>query len=82
MGLEELPQDSLPILVSGIKLYKDSGMLRLSIIFENDINYKQFKSLALKAGISLTVRYIDTSYITNAVDVAIDWVKDAKDPEL
>lgn len=70
------------VMVEGQKLYKDKGMRRSAVILKNNIICQQFKNLAIQSGIYKTERYIDASAVPNPVEMAIDWVNDAIDPDL
>jgi hypothetical protein len=79
--LKPLAADARTIMVDGQKLYKTKGMKRSAVILNSAEICKQFKNLALQSGIYSTERYIDASQVKNPVDIAIDWVKDAVDPD-
>ena len=79
--LQPLSAESRTIMVAGQKLYKEKGMKRSAVILNSPEITAQFKNLALQSGIYATERYIDASKVSNAVDIAINWVKDAIDPD-
>ena len=79
--LQPLSTESNKILVSGQKLYKEKGMKRSAVILNSAEACNQLKNLAVQSGIYVIERYIDASQNTNAVELAINWVKDAIDPD-
>ena len=79
--LQPISSESRTIMVAGQKLYKEKGMKRSAVILNSPEVTAQFKNLALQSGIYSTERYIDASKVSNAVDIAINWVKDATDPD-
>ena len=79
--LQPLSAEARSIMVAGQQLYKDKGMHRSAVILNNQEICSQFKSLAIQSGIYSTERYIDASNTTNPVEVAINWVKEAVDPD-
>jgi len=79
--LQPLSAESRTIMVAGQKLYKEKGMKRSAVILNSPEVTSQFKNLAVQSGIYITERYIDASVINNPVDTAINWVKDAIDPD-
>jgi hypothetical protein len=79
--LQPLKPDASAIMKQGQKLYKDKGMKRSAVILNSAEICLQFKNIAVQTGIYTTERYIDASVISNPVDVAIAWVKDAIDPD-
>ena len=79
--LQPLSSETKGIMVAGQKLYKEKGMERSAVILNSPEITSQFKNLALQSGIYSTERYIDASNISNAVDIGINWVKDAIDPD-
>ena len=80
-NLQPLSAESRTIMVAGQKLYKEKGMKRSAVILNSPEVTAQFKNLALQSGIYSTERYIDASQVSNAVDIGINWVKDATDPD-
>ena len=56
-------------------------MNRSAVILNNPETTAQFKNLAVISGIYVTERYIDASLKSNAIDLAINWVKDGVDPD-
>ena len=80
--LEPLSMESNKLLISGQKLYKERGMQRSSVILNNSALCTKLKNTAIQSGIYTTERYIDASLIENPVEVAVNWVKDAIDPDL
>ena len=81
-NLMPLASDTQSIMISGQELYKQKGMKRSAVILASAIISMQFKQLAKQSGIYTTERYIDASKYSNAVEVAIKWVKDGIDPDL
>ncbi len=79
--LKPLGAEARIIMVEGQKLYKNKGMKRSAVILNSAEVCKQFKNLAVQSGIYLTERYIDASQKKNATEIAINWVKDAIDPD-
>ena len=79
--LTPLASEARNIMVNGQKLYKDKGMKRSAVILNSSEITMQFKNLALQSGIYATERYIDASHVKNPVEIAINWVNDAADPD-
>jgi len=79
--LQPLSAEARGIMVAGQKLYKEKGMNRSAVILNSTEICNQFKLLAIQSGIYSTERYIDASKNTNPIKVAINWVKDATDPD-
>ncbi len=79
--LQPLKTDAKNIMVDGQKLYKMKGMKRSAVILNSEEICQQFKNLAVVSGIYSTERYINAAAVANPVDKAIDWVKDAIDPD-
>jgi hypothetical protein len=79
--LMPLNTEAKDIMVAGQKLYKIKGMKKSAVILNSAEVCSQFKNLALISGIYSTERYIDASQVANAVEVAINWVKDGIDPD-
>lgn len=79
--LQPLLADARIIMVNGQKLYKEKGMKRSAVILNSEEICQQFKNLAIQSDIYATERYIDASSVPNAVDKAVNWVKDAIDPD-
>lgn len=73
--------DTQAIMITGQKLYKEKGMNRSAVILNSPVIAAQFKNLALASGIYATERYIDASSTSEPVKIAIEWVKDAIDPD-
>lgn len=65
----------------GQKLYKAKGMARSAVVVSQGILATQFKLIAQKTGIYDWERYIDASVVTNWENIAIDWLKNGKDPD-
>ncbi len=79
-SLQPLQDEAKTIMVSGQQLYKNKGMKRSAVILANESICRQFKNLAVQSGIYVTERYIDASSAVNAVEQAINWVKNAVEP--
>jgi hypothetical protein len=79
--LHPLNPEAKEIMVAGQKLYKVKGMKKSAVILNSAEVCSQFKNMALISGIYSTERYIDASQVANAVEVAINWVKDGIDPD-
>jgi hypothetical protein len=67
--------------ISGQRLYKEKGMKRSAVILNSARVCQQLKNLAIQSGIYTTERYLDASIETNPIDKAINWVKNAIDPD-
>jgi hypothetical protein len=80
-SLHPLQDEAKTLMVNGQQLYKNKGMRRSAVILANSDVCRQFKNLAVQSGIYVTERYIDASSTVNAVDRAIDWVKNAVEPD-
>lgn len=81
-NLQPLSAEARAVMVEGQKLYKEKGMQKSAVILNSPEVTAQLKNLAIQSGIYSTERYIDASKVNNAVDVAIDWVKDNIDPDM
>jgi len=81
-ALQPISQETQSIMVAGQGLYKQKGMKRSAVILASAAISMQFKKMAQESGIYATERYIDASFFTNPIDVAIKWVKDEIDPDL
>jgi len=81
-NLAPLSVESQNIMIAGQQLYKDKGMNRSAVLLADAIICLQFVKLAKKSGIYATERYIDVTKHRNPIDIAINWVKDALDPDL
>ncbi len=79
--LQPLKAASKNTMIEGQKLYKEKGMKRSAVILNSQEVCMQFKNLAIMSGIYATERYIDASSEPNSIDKAINWVKDAIDPD-
>ncbi|NOQ27439.1 MAG: hypothetical protein GQ564_18915 [Bacteroidales bacterium] len=80
--LQALSSESQALMVNGQKKYKAKGMKRSAVILNNEKICSQFKNLAIQSGIYSTERYIDSSNNSDPINTAINWVKDALDPDL
>ncbi len=80
--LEPLSMESNKLLISGQKLYKERGMERSCVILNNSALCTKLKNIAIQSGIYTNERYIDASLIKNPIEAAVNWVKDAIDPDL
>lgn len=79
--LQPLSGDTKDIMISGQKIYKAKGMQRSAVLLNDPQVTAQFRNLALVSGIYSTERYIDVTTNSNAKELAIEWVKDGKDPD-
>jgi len=79
--LQPLKDEAKKVMVNGQHLYKEKGMRRSAVILANAEVCKQFKNLAVQSGIYVSERYVDATGTTNAVDKAINWVKNGVDPD-
>ena len=75
-NLEPLGKETQEIMVDGQGLYKKKGMYRSAVILKSAIVTLQFKKMAIESEIHATERYIDATAASNAIEVAIKWVKD------
>jgi hypothetical protein len=80
--LQPISQETQAIMVAGQGLYKQKGMKRSAVVLASSAISMQFKRLAQESGIYATERYIDASYFSNPIDIAVKWVKDGIDPDL
>jgi hypothetical protein len=78
--LNPLPPVAQQRMIEGQKLYLDKGMKRSSVIVNNAITSMQFKRIAKESGIDQWERYFDGSD-PKAMEAAIAWGRDAKDPD-
>lgn len=79
--LKPLPQDSQQYMQEGQKLYKEKGMVRSVVVVSDSITAMQFKRIAKETGIYQWERYIDASASAFWEQIALDWIKDGKDPD-
>lgn len=79
--LKPLPNDSQSVMVEGQKLFKQKGMERSAVILASSIITMQFKNIAKETGIYSWERYIDASKHTDWEKIAVDWIKNGKDPD-
>jgi len=69
------------VMIEGQQLYKQSGMVRSSVVLNNAVLAIQFKKLAKDSGIYDWERYFDGSR-PDAIPKAVAWAKDGTDPDL
>ncbi len=81
-GLLLLPPESQPAAREAQILCRAEGMVRSVGILSDVITAMQFKRMAKQTGISDWERYVDASTEPNWEQVALDWIIDAKDPDL
>jgi len=79
--LQPLGPDAQGIMIEGQKAYMQAGMVRSCVILANAITTMQFKRLAKQSGIYAFERYIDADATPDWTKPAVDWVKDAIDPD-
>lgn len=65
----------------GQKLFKGKGMERSAVVLNSPITTLQFKRIAQETGIYQWERYFDASKTANFEKSAIDWIKNAIDPD-
>jgi len=80
--LQPLSMETNKLLISGQKLYKERGMKRSCVILGNSAQCTKLKNTAIQSGIYTSERYIDASSVKNPIEKAVNWVKDAIDPDL
>jgi len=77
-----LPPESQPAMKEGQTLYRAEGMVRSVVILRDEVISMQFRRIAKQTGIYEWERYIDASAESNWKQVGLDWIIDAKDPDV
>lgn len=80
--LKPLAADAQAHMEEGQKHYKKEGMTRSVVILNSAIITMQFKRLAKKTGIYEWERYISAAENPNWEQTGIDWISNAKDPDI
>lgn len=76
-----IPADAQEKLMEGISHCTRYGMERCSVVVASAIAKLQAVRIAKETGIYETTRYIDTSSDANWERTALEWIRDAKDPD-
>jgi len=80
--LKPLPRDAQEVMESGQKQFKMKGMQRSAVVLENAITTAQFKRIAQESGIYQWERYFDASKSPDWERKAVEWVRNAADPDV
>jgi hypothetical protein len=79
--LKPLPQDARPVMETGQKLYKMSGMTRSVVIVESAMVALQFRNIAQDTGIYDWERYISAPDNPMWEQMGLDWITNGIDPD-
>ncbi|MGB3468018.1 MAG: hypothetical protein WBA74_22220, partial [Cyclobacteriaceae bacterium] len=79
-NMKTLPAESRDILENGQQLFRDRGMARSVVIFEDSITAVQFKRIAKNTGIYDSERYIDAQLHHDWNDQGEVWIVEGKEP--
>lgn len=80
-SLKPLSPEAKTAMEEGQKLYKAAGMGRSAVILDSSLLTMQFKNIAKDSGIYQWERYLNASAHPDWEQLAIDWIKDGKDPD-
>lgn len=80
-SLKALSPEAKAKMEEGQKLYKGAGMVRSAVIVDSALLAMQFKNIAKDTGIYQWERYINAGAHTDWERLALDWIKEGKDPD-
>lgn len=79
--LTPLPTESQEEMKKGQQLFKEKGMERSVVVFNNPVITLQFKRIGKETGIYAWERYIDASNNKEWEKTAVEWLKNGTDPD-
>lgn len=79
--MNALPKESVPVMETGQKLFREKGMTRSAVVLSNPIVALQFEQVAKISGIYEWERYIATTKNPDWENASMQWIEKGLDPD-